>query len=332
MTHFNYTETERAMIYGSYLALNDYEAVAALYHKRGWGIHRITVERIIENFEITGSFQNHPGKGRPTIVDEYAEELIAESLDVQDMGLKDTRSRIQKEIRLQVSKPTVARHANSLGFVYSTIFTDKELSEAQILRRSQYARELAHIDPSLLIFGDESPFYFEWRIMNKRWMLPEKPKRVKEVRSKICLHVYAAISLKGKTALYFLPKEMTWNSDAYIDALEQSLLPFIHKHYRRKPCIYIQDNAACHKSKATSEYLKTHIYSSRSQPPNSPDLNPLEHIWGILKGRVYKNGSFQSKNALIERITEEWEELEEGIIQSTIQKVLNKNVFPLCTS
>ena len=34
-------------------------------------------------------------------------------------------------------------------------------------------------------------------------------------------------------------------------------------------------------------------------PPNSPDLNPIENMWSIIKRKVYANGKqFRSKNKL----------------------------------
>ena len=34
-------------------------------------------------------------------------------------------------------------------------------------------------------------------------------------------------------------------------------------------------------------------------PPNSPDLNPIENMWSIIKRKVYANGKqFRSKNQL----------------------------------
>ena len=50
-------------------------------------------------------------------------------------------------------------------------------------------------------------------------------------------------------------------------------------------------------------------------PPCSPDLNPIEPLWSILKRKVYEGGvQFSSKDALWKRI----KEVAAGIIFSQI--------------
>ena len=41
------------------------------------------------------------------------------------------------------------------------------------------------------------------------------------------------------------------------------------------------DNDPKHKSKLAQEYLKKHKTAILELPPYSPDLNPIENIWGI---------------------------------------------------
>ena len=53
-------------------------------------------------------------------------------------------------------------------------------------------------------------------------------------------------------------------------------------------------------------------------PPNSPDLNPVDYkIWVVLQERVYKT-SIKDVDELRRRIAEEWDKLEQRIIDKAV--------------
>ena len=50
----------------------------------------------------------------------------------------------------------------------------------------------------------------------------------------------------------------------------------------------MQDNALIYKCKAAMYWLETHRIHTIEWPPNLPDLNPIEHLWWVLKKTVHK--------------------------------------------
>ena len=70
--------------------------------------------------------------------------------------------------------------------------------------------------------------------------------------------------------------------------------------------IFMHDNAPSHSARATATFLETmgfvgdtHMTFSQC----SPDLNPIENLWSIIKKGVYEGGEqFTSKDALWEKI------------------------------
>ena len=45
-----------------------------------------------------------------------------------------------------------------------------------------------------------------------------------------------------------------------------------------------------------------------THPPYSPDLNPIEKVWSILKRKVMRT-SYSNLDDIIEKVTEEWENI-----------------------
>jgi isftu1 transposase len=73
------------------------------------------------------------------------------------------------------------------------------------------------------------------------------------------------------------------NSECFNYGLEYHLLPELSPGHT-----IIIDNASFHKSARTQEIIENAKCQLRFLPPYSPDLNPIENGWAIIKARIKK--------------------------------------------
>ena len=91
--------------------------------------------------------------------------------------------------------------------------------------------------------------------------------------------------------------------------------------------LMMEDGALYHKGCATTrrkqlEKMGWIGWGPGSWPSNSPDLNPIEHLWHVLKCQIKKRKR-QSRNRkeLIAALQEEWQKIDMNIVSNLIRSM-----------
>ena len=100
------------------------------------------------------------------------------------------------------------------------------------------------------------------------------------------LGVYRFIGKRGRGERVILPS--TINSERYIQVLDQALIPFLDQMPLRKRVrlIFQQDNAPFHRARQNMQYLEDQSLTVSDWPALSPDINPIEHVWALMKREI----------------------------------------------
>ncbi len=96
--------------------------------------------------------------------------------------------------------------------------------------------------------------------------------------------IWAAMSSAGVGPLCFL--KSTVNAAIYQEILEHFMLPSADKLYGDADFIFQQDLAPAHTAKGTKSWFNGHGVTVLDWSANSPDLNPRDHLWSIVKMKM----------------------------------------------
>ncbi|XP_011270911.1 hypothetical protein CAOG_09194 [Capsaspora owczarzaki ATCC 30864] len=121
------------------------------------------------------------------------------------------------------------------------------------------------------------------------------------------INVWGAISRFGISLFCEVGDVM--NGDTYLSVLESELLASIRVWNNKNEMIFMHDNAPCHKRKDVAKWFETNQITVLDWPANSPDLNPIENAWNMVKNKIYQEREIKSKAALWERFQAVYEEV-----------------------
>ena len=123
----------------------------------------------------------------------------------------------------------------------------------------------------------------------------------------------------GVGELHFI--EGNVNSNMYCKILQQSMIPSLQKLGRR--VVVQHDNDPKHTSKTTTALLKRLRVKVMDWLNMSLDLNPIEHLWGILK-RKEEVRKVSNIRQLRDVVMEEWKSIPVATCEALVNSMLKR--------
>lgn len=144
---------------------------------------------------------------------------------------------------------------------------------------------------------------------------------LKTVKHPVSVMVWGAFSYYGVGKLVFLEKGVTMNGLRYLELLYDNLEDCFDEC---KADRFQQDGASCHTCRCVREWFHDcGINYITDWPPNSPDLNPIENIWSIMKKELRERDT-SSLSKLQESLTNVWKNISVDLLHKLVDSIPNR--------
>jgi len=272
--------------------------------------------------------------GRKKLLSKRDEEFCKNKIVTGQMQhATDVKKALEKNFGINVSTNTVKRSLHRSGLKVGKKKKKPALSPKNRKMRLEFAKQHQQWtveDWKRVVFSDETKINrFNSDGMNWCWFRDTKNLESRTV-SQIqkfgggSVLVWSCFSCEG---IGFLCKiDGIMDSNLFLQILQGELKDSIkYFKFREEECIFQQDNDPKHKSKLVQEWLKKQKFSVLDWPAQSPDLNPIENLWAILKRKLNQYSEPpKGIHQLWERIEETWNKIEIETCKKLIESMPNR--------
>ena len=170
-----------------------------------------------------------------------------------------------------------------------------------------------------IVTGDESWIYAyepERKQQSTVWVFQDEPNPTKVVRARSTSKQMVAcfFGKTGHVATVPLEERRTVNSEWYTTICLPEVFGQIRKTNKRRRIILHQDNASCHTSRLTTDFMNSQKIELMGHPPYSPDLAPNDfflfpNVKNKLRGQRFslaEDAVDAFKNHIMEVSQEDW--------------------------
>ena len=281
------------------------------------GCHAWTVYKRLREWKKEGRITEKPRSGRPRKLDGNDRRRLHQ-LAVRNPLASNTllASRLQEAGSQSVSRWTVGRALVQMQVTRKKPQYKPLLTQRHRDLRVAWCQANKDRDFTRVVFTDESKMQFYSNIRKRLCKTRATPICEKQKFGPAVM-LWGGVSLRGQTPLATVVGNI--NSDAYIKILSENLIPSIKQVYP-EGFVLQQDNAPCHVSKKTKAFLISEGVELMEWPPNSPDLNVIENVWGLMKIRLSAVERTTVKDWK-DRIQQTWKDLSFDYMKSLIDSM-----------
>ncbi|CAM4505953.1 unnamed protein product [Leuciscus chuanchicus] len=271
-------------------------------------VPKSTVASTILKWKTFGRTGTLPRAGRPAKLSYRGRRALVREIKKNPKITVAELQRCSREMGESCSKSTITAAIHQSG-LYGRVARRKPLLSARHMKAhlkdsKMVLNEILWSDETKIeLFGLNSKRYV-WRKPGTAHHLSNTVSTVKHGGGSIML--WGCFSAAGTGRLVAIEGKM--NAAKYRDILDENLLQSALDLRLGRRFTFQQDNDPKHTAKITKEWLHNNSVTVLEWPSQSPDLNPIEHLWRDLKMAVHQR--LPSNLTELERICkEEWQRI-----------------------
>jgi hypothetical protein len=219
---------------------------------------------------------------------------------------------IRSGLGIEASARTVRRRLDEAGLFGRVARVEYPFDHTDITERLEFAHKHEGWTRSQwgrVMFGDEA--YICLGVHGQIWV--QRPQDTAYLSQFMVqgqtnfapkIGIWACFSGQGVAGLRIFDGDM--DTRLYTDTMDQFMKPRALRFWPDGPWFYLHDNAGYHGSRGSYTWFHNKGVDLIKLSPHSPDLNPIENLWGDLKRRIEQR--FPRNIAELRQfLAEEWE-------------------------
>ena len=308
------------------------------------GMNLRTVERWWQRHRHGCSLQDKPRSGRPSALTAVAKIVIRKSLDRRGFSTRKLSSKLSAK-GYPVSHTTVNTYLRQK--LHAKPFRRPKiphLTPSMKEKRLLFAlvhQEWSTEDWKNVLWTDESSFQLfppSNSQCNRIWSTSsENIHPVTQIKHPPKIMVWGMMSAMGLSELHFVEPKVMVTGEYYRDTILAGPCAKAIKRKARKGnvlkirmaiffsnMVFMQDSAPAHSAKKTQDKLKvmfSNVWDKDVWPGNSPDLNVIENLWSILKGKVAENEQCKTIEDLKKCVSQAWSEIPRSLLENLVESM-----------
>ena len=265
--------------------------------------------------------------GRPQLISDRAAREVAHCIRSDSY---ETPKIATQEIEISASEWTIRRSLRRIGLRAKEEENESALSNKNIKLRKQFVdtyEEWTTKDWKRVIWSDETKINrFKFDARSWYWTSSEnndQPGGIKQTMkfgsgSIMCWNCFTHRGVGPLVRIEGIIREKH-----YLTILKNNLPSVVNSiGYNEREIVFQQDGDPKHTAKIIKTWLENQNFSVMKWPAQSPDMNPIENLWSILKRRLEKYNNLPSNvHELWERTQQEWYNIEPQIIKNLIDSM-----------